>query len=135
MVAAKRYRSKQPSASEPPTSPNATVAALATRNEAAPSPGTAAQGASQRSMMPNSTLNRTRTKPSAPRAAMARPTANAKRESLPGSMSASPRAARHKAPTGLIGGKPEPQVDNSGSPVHQPMSTTAAIVTAAKPAA
>ncbi len=66
---------------------------------------------------------------------MARPTANAKRESLPGCMSARPRAARHKAPTGLIGGNPGPQLDSSGSRAHQPRSTTAAIVAAANPAA
>jgi len=32
-------------------------------------------------------------------------------------------------------GKPEPQLDSSGSPAHQPMSTATAIVTATKPAA
>src|SRR5258706_6324149 len=50
-------------------------------------------------------------------------------------MSARPRAARATAPTGLTLGKPEPQLDSSGSPAHQPMSATAPIATATKPAA
>src|SRR5260370_190858 len=39
-----------------------------------------------------------------------------------------------KRPEGFIAGKAEPQLDSRGSPTHHPMSTAAAIVTAAKPA-
>src|SRR6267154_5652307 len=113
IVAAKRCRSKRLSASAPPTSPSASIAALAIRNETTLSPGATAHGASQRSI-PGSTLNRARPRPSAARAAAARPTANATRESLPGCMSARPRAARTKAPEGLMAGKPGPQLDSSG---------------------
>jgi hypothetical protein len=42
---------------------------------------------------------------------------------------------RHKAVTGFMVAKPEPQFDSIGNPPHQSMNTAAAIVTAAKPAA
>src|SRR5258708_23321766 len=114
MVAAKRCLSKGLSASDPPASPNASTVATATRNTAGPSPGTAAHGASQGLIMSRSTLNSTRLRPSAATALTARPTANATRESLPGCMSARPRAERTKAPEGLMAGKPGPQLDSSG---------------------
>jgi hypothetical protein len=82
-----------------------------------------------------SALNRIRPRPTAAAATAARPTANAKREFLPGYTSARPRAATHKADDGLIGGKPATQLDSRGGPTHPPMSTAAAIITAAKPAA
>jgi hypothetical protein len=130
-VAVRRCRSKRLSASELPTSTNVASATLATRNVPG---GTAASSASQR-LMPSSTFDRTRTKPSAALMAVTRPTANATRESLPGCITARPKIARPKAPKGLSVGKPEPQLDSTGGPAHKPVSDATAIVTAAKPAA
>src|SRR5262249_4508276 len=95
--------------------------------------GTVALGASQQ-LMPKSIPSGSWPRSSAAQAATARPTATAKREFLPEYMSATPRAARHKAVTGFTAARPALQLDSSGNPAHQPISAAVAIVTAAKPA-
>src|SRR5258708_39853072 len=50
-------------------------------------------------------------------------------------MSVRRRAVRYRGATGFVVPKPDPQLDSLGNPPHQPMSTAAAITTAAKPAA
>src|SRR5579871_6106243 len=134
-VAANRCLSKQPSASEPPRSASVGGAPFIIRNEVSGS-GTAACGTSKRfkRLMPESTLNKSR-RSSAATAATARPTANTKREVVPGYTTARPSAARHKAVVGFTVAKPEPQLDSKGTDTHQLINAAAAIVTAAKPAA
>jgi hypothetical protein len=66
-------------------------------------------------------------------AAMASPTASAKREVLPGHTIVRPSAVRDNAVIGFTAAGPEPQFDSRGSPAHSPMSAAAAIAAAAKP--
>src|SRR5712671_602801 len=134
-VAANRCFSKQPSASEAPASSSATGTPFIIRNEVS-GPGTAAHGTSKlfKRLMPKSIPNKS-SRSSAAIAATARPTANAKREAVPGYTTPRPSAARHKAVVGFKVAKPEPQLDSNGSDTHQLMNAAAAIVTAAKPAA
>ena len=92
------------------------------RNESSSDASTTACGTSPRLIA----------KSSAAKATAARLSANAKREVLPGCVSARPRTARLKAVMGFIAG--EPQSDSKGSDAHHPTSAAAAIVTAARPA-
>src|SRR5262249_36166124 len=106
------------SASEPPANPNDSVAPYGGATRA----------------MPTSTSRRDKPRKTAASNATAIPAAMAKRPPLPGYVSARPKAARHKPAAGLMPGRPEPQLNNSGSPAHQPTSAAATMVTAAKPA-
>src|SRR5215470_13224794 len=128
VVAANRCRAKRLNASEPPASIKPSIAAFVASNEVA-------SGPASHWLMPSSTSNGTTARPNAARVATARPTANAKRESLPVRTRARPRAARHKATTtGVTAAKPELQLNSGGNSSHQPMRAAAALITAAKPA-
>src|SRR5215813_2564149 len=129
-VAAREYRSDRLSVSAPLASASPSDVACGIGTLCA----TAAVLDISKLPMPKSTLNNSWPRSSKAMSSTARPTANAKRSFLPGYTSARPRAARHRAATGFMVTKPEPQLDSIGNPTPQPMSAVLAIVTATKPA-